>query len=152
MLSPVDIQNKKFKRTFRGYNDEEVDKFLDEIIEDYECLYRENIELKDKITSLNDKLNDYKDLEDTLKNILITAQQTSDEIKNNAKAKAELIVKEAEERAEKIIDESNRRALEIKTEYERVQHEMDVFKAKLKAMLLAQIEMLESNENNINGD
>ncbi|WP_203227626.1 DivIVA domain-containing protein [Calorimonas adulescens] len=146
MLSPVDIQNKKFKRTFRGYSDEEVDKFLDEIIEDYERLYRENMELKDKITSLNDKLNDYKNLEDTLKNILITAQQTSDEIKSNARVKAEMIIKEAEERADRIIEDSNAKAYEIKKEYERIKNEMEVFKSKVRSMLVSQIEMLDSNK------
>ncbi len=150
MISPVDIQNKKFKRSFRGYDDEEVDKFLDEIIEDYEQIYRENIELKDKVTNLNEKLNDYKNLEDTLKNILITAQQTSDEIKNNAKVKAEMIIKEAENRAGKIVEESNDRVLKINEESEKLRHEVDVFKTKLKTTLLAEIDMLENKESPTN--
>ena len=147
MLSPVDIQNKKFSRSFRGYSDEEVDSFLDDIIDDYEQVYKENVELKDKVTNLNEKLGDYKNWEDTLKNILITAQQTSDEIKNNAKVKSEMIIKEANEKAEKIINESNNRVLKINEEYEQTKQEMDVFKAKIRTMFLAQADMLKNTED-----
>ena len=56
MITPLDIQNKEFKKSFRGYKESEVDQFLDEIIEDYEKLYKENIELKDKILILTDQI------------------------------------------------------------------------------------------------
>jgi len=49
MLTPLDIHNKEFKRSFRGYNEEDVDEFLDRVIKDYELLYRENIELKENM-------------------------------------------------------------------------------------------------------
>ncbi|MDF2569775.1 MAG: divIVA, partial [Sporomusa sp.] len=56
MLTPLDIHSKEFKRSFRGYNEEEVDEFLDKVIKDYETLYRENIDLKETIERLNSKL------------------------------------------------------------------------------------------------
>ena len=56
MITPLDIQNKVFKKGIRGYNAKSVDIFLDEVIEDYEKIYKENIEFKDKINMLSDQL------------------------------------------------------------------------------------------------
>ena len=80
MITPLDIQNKEFKKSFRGYKESEVDQFLDEIIEDYEKLYKENIELKDKILILTEQIKQYNNLEETLKDTLIVAQSTADEV------------------------------------------------------------------------
>ena len=96
MLTPLDIENRKFKKGIFGYSSEEVDEFLDKIIENYEALYKENIELKDKIGVLNEGIQHYKTIEDTLKNTLMVAQTTSEDIKKNAYGKAENIIKEAE--------------------------------------------------------
>ncbi|MGB9679415.1 MAG: DivIVA domain-containing protein, partial [Minisyncoccia bacterium] len=68
MLTPMDIHNKEFKRSFRGYNENEVDEFLDKVMEDYEMLYKENSDLKDRINLLNDKLQSYTSMETTLNN------------------------------------------------------------------------------------
>ncbi|HOB21135.1 MAG TPA: DivIVA domain-containing protein, partial [Candidatus Atribacteria bacterium] len=56
-LTPMDIHNKEFSKAFRGYNEDEVDQFLDEIVEEFERLYKENIELKDRISALNDQIS-----------------------------------------------------------------------------------------------
>ena len=68
MLTPLDIHNKEFKRSFRGYNEEDVDEFLDRVIKDYELLYRENIELKENMDRLNSKLEHFQHMENTLHN------------------------------------------------------------------------------------
>ena len=99
MLTPLDIQNKEFIKSFRGYKETDVDIFLDEIIIDYENLYKDNIELKDKIAILTDQIEKYNNLEDTLKNTLVIAQKTSEEVTNTAKQKSELIIMEAEGKA-----------------------------------------------------
>lgn len=67
MLTPLDIENREFKKSFRGYNVNELDEFLDDILEDYERVYKENIELKDKINVFSDQIRYYKSLEETLK-------------------------------------------------------------------------------------
>ena len=55
-LTPMDINNKEFKRGLRGYNPEEVDEFLDEVIENYEQLYKDNSKLKEKVTLANEQI------------------------------------------------------------------------------------------------
>lgn len=92
MITPLDIENKTFsKQVVSGYNVDEVKQFMATLLTDYEKLYKENIEYKDKIEVLNQGIQHYKSIEDTLQNALIVAQGTAETVKKNAKAEAENI-------------------------------------------------------------
>ena len=95
MLTPLDIESKKFDKALMGFNTREVRKFLKEIIANYEVLYRENIELKDKLNVLSEGIQYYKTMEETLQNTLILAEKTAEEAKQRAREQAELIEREA---------------------------------------------------------
>lgn len=100
MITPLDIENKKFsKKTLNGYDPEEVDDFLDELMLDYEKIYRQSSEDTKKIEELTSKLEHYTQIESTLQNTLLMAQSASDEVKKAAEKQAEQIVKEAENKA-----------------------------------------------------
>ncbi|KNF08724.1 cell division initiation protein DivIVA [Gottschalkia purinilytica] len=144
MLTPLDIQNKEFSKGLRGYREAEVDSFLDEIILDYEKIYKENVELKDKISMLNDQVKHYSSLEQTLQKTLVVAQSAAEEVTANAKHKADLIVREAEENAKKVIDNSQNEVLRIKNEYEVIRKDMMLFKTRFKTLLKSQIESIDS--------
>ena len=101
MITPLDIENKEFKKGLRGYNENEVDSYLDEIKKEYENLYRENIELKDKLNALTEQIKRYKTIEETLKETLIVAQQTAEEVNASAQRKSSLIIDEAHHQAKK---------------------------------------------------
>ena len=75
MLTPIDIQKKEFSRKFRGYSDEEVDIFMDQITQDYEKLFRENQDLKDQLEQVNKNVAHYQEIEEVLKNTMILAQK-----------------------------------------------------------------------------
>ena len=106
MITPLDIENKKFsKQMVNGYNVDEVDEFLDEITADYEKLYKENKALKDNAEELHNDVGQYKNIESSIQNTLIIAQKTADEIQNVAKQKAEQIVKDAEYQSKSKLDE-----------------------------------------------
>lgn len=139
MITPLDIQNKQFNKSFRGYKDIEVDEFLDEIIEDYEKIYKENIELKDKILILNEQINHYNNLEETLKDTLIVAQNTADEVTQAARQKAENIIADAEIMAKRIIADANDEVKNIKEEYEYLQKEIFIFKTRYKSFIESQL-------------
>ena len=83
-LTPLDIRHKEFKRGMRGYADVEVDEFLDQIADEYERLFKENIDLQDRVESLEDKVAGYKRIEDTLQKTLVNAQASAEEQKQNA--------------------------------------------------------------------
>ena len=108
MITPLDIENKKFsKQMVNGYNVDEVDEFLDEITADYEKLYKENKELKENTEELHNDVGQYRTIESTLQNTLVIAQKTADEIQNVAKQQAEQIIKDAEHQAKTRLDELN---------------------------------------------
>ncbi|MBP2635673.1 MAG: divIVA [Firmicutes bacterium] len=148
MLTPLDIHNKEFKHGFRGYNEEEVDEFLDRVIKDYETLYRENLELKETIERLNSKLEHYQHMENTLHSTLVIAQETAEEVKLNAKKETELMIKEAEISAQKLVEEAMGKVRRMTGEYEELQKQSQIFRTRLRTLLQAQMEML----NNVDED
>lgn len=143
MITPLDIQNKEFKRSLRGYGSKEVDIFLDNINNDYEKLYRENIELKDKIGMLTDQIRQYNNLEETLKSTLVLAQSTADDVTGSARKKAELIIEDAELTAQNLVREAMEEVRNINVEYDALNKEMFLFKAKYKSFMQAQLISLE---------
>lgn len=146
-FTPNDLQNLTFKKTFMGYSEDEVNEVLDKVIEDYNAYVRENIELKDKLTVLNDAMQHYKNIEESLQNTLIVAQQTGEEIKKNAYAKSDTITKEAEIKAQKIINDANQEVVRIKFEYEDMKKRLHIFKSKSETLLLSQLEVLKQMFN-----
>ncbi|WP_352419940.1 DivIVA domain-containing protein [Proteiniborus sp.] len=152
MLTPLDIQNKEFKRGVRGYKEAEVDAFLDEIMMDYENVYKENIELKDKIAMLDDQLKHYNRIEETLQNTLVVAQSTAEEVKINARKNSELIIKEAEDNSKKLIDEARNEVIRVREEYEAIKKDMLVFKTRFKTLLQSQLESVNEYYSDLEKD
>lgn len=154
MITPLDIHNKVFANSFvGGYNKEEVDTFLDKVSEDYEKIYKENIELRDKINVLNDGINHYKSMEETLQNTLIVAQNTAEDIKKNAYAKSDNIVKESEMRANKILSDANDEVIRVKKESEELKRKLSVFKSKMEGTINSFVELLRNaDESEIDTD
>ncbi|MEW8972752.1 MAG: DivIVA domain-containing protein [Tissierellaceae bacterium] len=149
MITPLDIQNKEFKKSFKGYNTKSVDEFLDEIIEDYERVYKENIELKDKVNMLADQIRQYSTLEETLKNTLIVAQTTADEITSSARQKSENIIEDAEIQRQRLLNLAREEVRSIKNEYESFKKEIFVFKTRYKSFIEAQLMSIEEFYNDI---
>ena len=91
-LAPIDINNKEFKKGIRWYSVEEVDEFLDEVVESYEEIYKENTRLKESLSRVNEKLEHYEKLEATIQNTLLLAQNAADQAKESSEKQAELII------------------------------------------------------------
>ncbi len=100
MITISDIETKEFKKSAFGYSQDEVDKFLDEIILDYEKLIKENFELKEKVSNLNSSISNYRSIEKSLQTTLALAEKTADETLKNAEADKERIVSETRKQAE----------------------------------------------------
>jgi len=150
MLTPLDIHNQEFKRSLRGYDVDEVDEFLDEIIRDFEYLYKENLELKETIQKRDEEVNRYQELEQTLQETLVLAQQTGEEIKQNAKKEAELIIWEAQKRAEQILAKAEAETLTATEMLEKMHGLEKQLYVKMKSFLTSQLEFLEEYEIGIN--
>ena len=97
MITPLEIENKRFSRkNINGYNPDEVDDFLDELTKDYELLYKNFNESGDKVDNLKRELEKYKNIEKTLQETLILAQDTAKSVRENAEIEAKQIIKEAD--------------------------------------------------------
>jgi cell division initiation protein len=138
-ITPNEISNKDFKKVFRGYDMDEVDEFLDQLVEDYEKLFKENINLKENVKVIEEKLEHYSNIETTLQNTLLLAQTTADQVKENSRRELELHIKETDEQANKIIKEAETKTAEIHMEYEKVKQDFLTFKTRFVALLEAQI-------------
>jgi len=142
----MDIKNKEFKSAFRGYNGEEVDDFLLQVTEDYEAMYKENSTLKEKVSILNEKLEHYTNIEATIQNTLLLAQNAADQAKASAQKEAEIIIKNANETAQKIIDKAHMDVMKINEEYEKLKQDFFKFRAKYRNFLKTQLDTFEDLE------
>ena len=143
MLTPLDIENKRFsKQMMNGYSVEEIDEFLDQLTLDYQALYRENTVLKEKIDDMEASINHYKTIEGTLQNTLVMAQSTDEEIKKIANQQADQIIKEAELKAKESVSEIKNQTIEEMRHMEEVKKQFEVYKAKMEALLISQLELL----------
>ena len=145
MLTPLEFEKKDFKGAAIGYSKNSVDDFFDKVKTDYEKLYKENIELKDKIAMLNDSIGQYKAMEEVLKTAMLAAQTSAEEIKKNAQEKADNIIQESEYLAQKNREFSNQEIINAKAELENVKKEMAIYKNQMETMLKTQLEILEKS-------
>ena len=150
MLTPLDIENKRFsKQMMNGYSVEEVDEFLDEIGVDYAKKNKELLEVSKKVEELNRDLERYRSLEETLQNTLVMAQSTAEEVKNVAKQQAEQLVAEAKSSAEKEANDLEQQIIYKKKSLEDLQKQFDIYKAKMESLLISQLELIkEVNKDN----
>lgn len=105
-ITPIEIHQKKFRRSLRGYNEEEVDSFLDEVAAELERLIQENEELTEKVEKLERRLEQYLSFEQALQETMLAAQKAASDLKKNAENAAKLIIKDAQIKAEQIKKEA----------------------------------------------
>ncbi len=160
MITPLDIENKKFsKQMMNGYNVDEVDEFLDELVEDYGKNYKDLATLNSKIEELENSLSHYKNIETTLQNTLLMAQSTAEEVKNVAKQQAEQIVNEAKQQADDISKIAKENSVKTMNELEQqitlkekqlddLTKQFDIYKAKMESLLISQLELIKDINKN----
>ncbi len=143
MITPLDIENKKFsKQLMNGYSVEEIDDFLDELTAVYSKFYKENTELKDKVEELSKNIEHYKTIESTLQSTLVVAQTTAEDVKTMAKQQAEQILNEAKDTAKQQVIEVENELLLKKKELDDMKKQFDIYKAKMESLLISQLELL----------
>ena len=142
MITPLDIENKRFSKKLNGYDPDEVDDFLDELQEDYTKLYKENQESGKEIEKLSGELSKYKDLEKTLQDTLVMAKTASNDIKSSAEKNAQQIIKEAEAKAKEMTSNIDKEAKEKQKEFDEIEKKFDVYKAKMESLLISQLELI----------
>lgn len=142
-MTPIELQNYEFTtQKFGGYNKQQVDDFAATVLKEFENHYRENLELKDRITVLNESLKRFKAMEESLQNTLLFAQNTADDITKNAKQKAENILEEARVTAAGIVDAANKKKNETEHKMTEIESRYKMFKAKYESLLQSELQLL----------
>jgi cell division initiation protein len=142
-ITPLDIQQKQFPMKLRGFDVEEVYAFLEVIREEMEDLLRENANLKENIQRLDSQMKEYRDMETTLRETLLTAQQMVEDYKMNARKEAELVVKEAELRAESLLKDAQEKVIKIHEDIVDLKGIRRHFKEEVKRLVESHLRMLE---------
>lgn len=114
MITPVEVLGKELKRGF-GYKAVEVDEFLEDLAKDYEKIYKENNELREKVSALTENLDHYRTIEESLKRALVLAEETSKETIENATQKAQTMEAEASRNAKELVAQAQSEADKIVT-------------------------------------
>lgn len=144
MITPIELQSKTFK-TGIGYEKKEVENFLNSLLVDYESLYKDNMELNDKINVLSEGINYYKSIEKTLQKALVLAEKTAEETKEAAVKQARGIEDEAKGKAQIILADANNELQRLQQQIILLATQYDSYKAQFKHLAAAQCEFLDSN-------
>ena len=156
-LTPLDIHNKEFHVKLRGYDQDEVNDFLDQVIKDYEAALKENERLNDSLKQNEEKLKYFNDLKDSLNQSIIVAQEAADKVKANSQREAEIINREAQkqgqdiidqanEKARHILDEASKKAKKLAVETDDLRKQARIFRQKLQVMMESQLEVVKGSE------
>ncbi|MBC8584337.1 DivIVA domain-containing protein [Youxingia wuxianensis] len=153
MLTPNDIANKKFEKSMNRYKIEEVDSFLNQVAEEMDNLIADKRDLEKKIMVLADKLEEYKQDEESLRAALLGAQKLGGSVVRDAKEKAQMIIDEANQKAAEIVESSKTVIEKERTSYQRLQREVATFKSRLQLMYKQHLEMISNipaDESSVN--
>lgn len=141
-VTPLDIRKQAFKRVFRGCDPEEVQAFLEMLAEEFERLNREAIAFREKQTTLQAEVDHFRAMEHTLQEMLRTAQQAAEDVKENGRKEARLIVKDAEIRGNRAIEKARAHVHDIRAEIVDLKNQRDLFVARFQALVQAQADFL----------
>lgn len=145
-IKPIDIRRKEFNNSFRGYEQNGVDDFLDTVADEFERVYTDNVRMRDEIQNLRERLQQFEDLEGSIRSALVHAEQAADDLRKSAnreaetlresaKREAELTVKEAQNRAHQMLSDSSGRVERVQESYEALRTAKQTFAADFRHLL-----------------
>ncbi|MHA8138662.1 DivIVA domain-containing protein [Lactobacillaceae bacterium Scapto_B20] len=168
VLSPQDIHNKEFSIKMRGYNIDQVNDFLDQIIKDYQITIKQNDDLRSALNDTQGQLKHFNDLQNSLNQSILVAQQAADQVKDNADNEAKVTIDNANQQAQSILEDANQQSDEkvnnanqhaneiisaatkqvsqLSAEISTLKQSAQMFRNKLSTMLKSQLEFTESED------
>ncbi len=146
-LTPLDIRRQTFKKKgMGGYDPGEIHAFLETVAGEFEELSRENTSLAERMNGLEGKIEDYRRMEKTLQDTLLSAQKTSEELRKNAEQRGDLLVKEAQLKADQIISEARARLMDLQRQIADLKNLRSSYLAKFRSLLESHMEILQYQE------
>ncbi|NOS82463.1 MAG: DivIVA domain-containing protein [Nitrospira sp.] len=145
-ITPLDIQQMVFKAGFRGYDKEEVNRFLEQVAQTVELLNRDNAVQREKISMLEQQLAELKRTEATLSTTLLSAQSLAEDVKRNAQREADLLIKEAELKASELIHQAGVELTDVQRDLSALGKQRMIMVERLRSSLRMFERMLEVEE------
>lgn len=145
-LSPLDIHNKEFSNKWQGYDKDEVNEFLEQVMKDYENVLEENKTLQGDLKQTKEQITHFNSIEDALQKSILTAQEAAEDVRRNSMKESKLIIKEAEKNADRIVNEALSRAQKIAVEIEDLKKQSKVFRNRFKMLIEAQLDLVNAND------
>ncbi len=143
-ITPLDIRKQEFRKAMRGLDPEEVYAFLSTVAEEYEAVLNDNKALRERLLELDDKVQEYRTMERTLRDTLLTAERVTADAKENARREANLIIKEAQIEAEKALRDIKNEAMKLRREIQDLRRERESYLARMKVLAESYIRFIES--------
>lgn len=151
-LTPLEIRHKEFARSMRGYKDIEVDEFLDDIADEFERLFNENIDFRERLEAMEEKIEQYRNIEETLKKTLVSAQQQAEELKLNAKKESDLILRDAELKSRSILNDSYAERQKIQRSVQALRQKQEELRYQLRSVLESYMNILDQDSAEMIGE
>ncbi len=148
-ITPLDIQQQQFKTRFRGFDIREVDAFLEQMAEAFETLQKTNQNLTDEVRRLELEIQGYRKREETFKRALLNSQKVLDQMKDNARKSAELIIAEAEVKAEKILNKAHNRLAQLHEDISELKRQRTQIEVQISSIIEAHSRLLEIGKEGI---
>ena len=143
-IRPSDVRRKEFRSGFRGYDANEVDDFLDEVADAFEHTSSENQRLMEEVTALRGRLEQFENLEDSIRAALVHAEQAARDLRQNATKEAELILREAQERSHRILADSSSRLERVQESYEALRQAKQEFANDFRHLIKSYVAVLDN--------
>jgi cell division initiation protein len=145
-LSPLNIRKQEFKKVMRGYDPIEVDTFLEMMSNEYEELLKQQKEMRDRVVQLETQLKDYKQIEKTLQQTLMQAQEATGRTYESARKESELILREAESKAAKIVEQANGDLARLNNEMIQLRARRESLIGRLRVLLSSELDLIKTLE------
>jgi cell division initiation protein len=143
-ITPLDVRKQEFRKAMRGLDGDEVYAFLSTVADEYEAVLNDNKALRERLLELDDKVQEYRSIERTLRDTLLTAERVTVEAKDNARREATLIVKEAQLEAQKALRDITVEGARLRQEIQRLRSQRDAYLAKMKVVAESHVKFIES--------
>jgi cell division initiation protein len=145
-LTPVDIQQHQFRLKFRGFDVQEVDGFLDRMAEAFGALMEEQDRLKEEVERLKAEVNGYREREETFKRVMLASQKTIEQMKDNARKRAEVTIAESEVKAEKILNKAHTRLAQLHEDISELKRQRTQIEIQIRSVLEAHSRLLDMGQ------
>jgi len=143
-ITPLDVRKQEFRKAMRGLDADEVYAFLSTVADEYEAVLNDNKALRERLLELDDKVQEYRSIERTLRDTLLTAERVTVEAKDNARREATLIVKEAQLEAQKSLRDITAEGARLRQEIQRLRSQRDAYLDKMKVVAESHVKFIES--------